>query len=369
MFARLLAAVLKEIIVFWRDPRARAMLFAMPAVQVMVFGLAATLEVRHVELAILNEDAGRWSQEMIARVSSAGFVDRVVQLDSMAAFTDQLELREVLLGVRFPADFSRDVVAGHPADLQIIIDGRRSNAGQVTLSYITAIAAELGVELARSDPQYVEPPYAVVRHWFNPNLNYRWFMVPNLAASLSMIIALMITALSIARERELGTFDQLLVSPSTPLEIILSKTIPAMLAGGIVGMLTVAIAIFGFGIDFYGSFVLLFGAMFPFVLSVIGVGMMVSSIAQTQQQAVLGIFFVMIPIMLISGFATPVENMPQWLQYIAAASPLKHYLIIVQGSFLKSMPAADVWSNVWPLLIIAAVSLTTATVFVQRRLQ
>ena len=369
MFGRLLASVLKEMRLFLRDPRSRAMLFGIPVMQVTIFGLAATLEVRHVDLAIINEDAGYWSREMVSRVSSANFIGSVVHPDDMADFTARLERRQVLLGLHFPADFSRDVTAGRPATLQVIVDGRRANAGQITFSYLNAIAAELGLELARTSPEFVDPPAAAVRHWFNPNLDFRWFMVPNLAASLSMIIALMITALSISRERELGTFDQLLVSPSTPLEIIVSKTIPALLAGGIVGIIIVGIAIFAFGIPFYGSFLLLFGAMFPFVLSVVGVGLVISSLANTQQQAVLGIFFALTPLMMISGFATPVENMPEFLQYIAKASPLKHFLIIVQGSFLKSMPAADVWSNVWPMLIIAAVTLTTATLFVQRRLQ
>ena len=369
MLDRLLASIRKEFLVFLRDPKLRGMLFGLPVMQVLVFGFAATLEVRHVDLAIVNDDAGRWSREMISRTSAASFVGRVVYLDSMDDFTARLERREVLLGLHFPADFSRDVAAGRPAQLQVVIDGRRANAGQVAFSYVTAIAAQLGLELARSDPQFVTPPQAEVRHWFNPNLDYRWFMVPNLAATMSMIIALMITGSSISRERELGTFDQLLVSPSTPLEIIVSKTIPAMLGGGIVGVLVVGVAIFGFGIPFYGSFLLLFGAMFPFVLSVVGVGLVVSSLANTQQQSMLGIFLIMSPTIMISGFATPFENMPQWLQYIGQVSPLKHFLIIVQGSFLKSMPAADVWSNVWPLLIIAAVSFTTATVFVQRRLQ
>ena len=369
MFGRLLASILKEMRLFLRDPRSRAMLFGIPIMQVTIFGLAATLEVRHVDLAIINEDAGRWSREMVARVSSASFIGSVVHPDDMADFTARLERRQVLLGLHFPADFSRDVAAGRPATLQVIVDGRRANAGQITFSYVSAIAAELGMELARTEPDFVDPPATAVRHWFNPNLDYRWFMVPNLAASLSMIIALMITALSISRERELGTFDQLLVSPSTPLEIIVSKTIPALLAGEIVGIIIVGIAIFGFGIPFYGSFLLLFAAMFPFVLSVVGVGLVISSLANTQQQAVLGIFFALTPLMMISGFATPVENMPQFLQHLAQGSPLKHFLIIVQGSFLKSMPAADVWSNVWPMLIIAAVTLTTATLFVQRRLQ
>jgi ABC-2 type transport system permease protein len=369
MFGRLLASIRKEILVFLRDPKVRGMLFGLPVMQVLVFGFAATLEVRHVDLAIVNDDAGRWSREMISRASAASFVGRVVHLDGMEEFSARLARREFLLGLHFPADFSRDVALGRPADVQVVIDGRRANAGQVALSYMTAIAAGLGLELAGAEPQFVTPPQAEVRHWFNPNLNYRWFMVPNLAATLSMVIALMITGSSISRERELGTFDQLLISPSTPLEIIVSKTIPALLGGGIVGILVVGVAIFAFDVPFYGSFALMFAAMFPFVLSVSGVGLLVSSLASTQQQSMLGIFFVMSPTIMISGFATPFENMPEWLQYIGQASPLKHFLIIVQGSFLKSMPAADVWNNVWPLLIIAAVSFTTATLFVQRRLQ
>ncbi|MCP5130653.1 MAG: ABC transporter permease [Pseudomonadales bacterium] len=369
MLDRLLASSVKEILLFWRDPRSRSALFAMPIMQVVIFGLAATLEVRHVDLAIINEDSGRWSQELISRVESASFMGSTAHFDSVAQFTGSLERREVLLGLHFPADFSRNIVAGRPASVQLIVDGRRANAGQVTASYVRDIAAGLGMELAGMEPQFVNPPQAAVRHWFNPNLYFRWFMVPNLAASLSMMIALLITSLSIARERELGTFDQLLVSPSTPLEIIASKIVPALLAGSIVGIIITAIAVFGFGVPFYGNLFLLFGAMLPYLVSVVGVGLVISSMVKTQQQAVLGLFFVMIPMMVISGFATPVENMPLWLQYIAEASPLKHFLIIVQGSFLKSMPAADVWSNVWPMLVIGAVTLTTATLFVQRRLQ
>ncbi len=158
MFGRLLASILKEMRLFLRDPRSRAMLFGIPVMQVTIFGLAATLEVRHVDLAIINEDAGRWSREMVARVSSASFIGSVVHPDDMADFTARLERRQVLLGLHFPADFSRDVAAGRPATLQVIVDGRRANAGQITFSYVSAIAAELGMELARTEPDFVDPP-------------------------------------------------------------------------------------------------------------------------------------------------------------------------------------------------------------------
>ena len=184
-----------------------------------------------------------------------------------------------------------------------------------------------------------------------------------------MVIALMMTGLSISRERELGTFDQLLVSQSTPLEIMVSKTIPAMLGAGVVGTIITCIAVFGFAVPFQGSILLLWAAMFPFVFSVVGIGLVLSSLTNTQQQSILAVFFMMMPLILTSGFATPVENMPQWLQYATAVNPLKYMLIIIQGSFLKSMPVGDIMANVWPMLLIGTVTFTTATVVVQRRLQ
>ncbi len=369
MFDRLVASIMKEAIMFWRDPRTRAMLFGLPVIQVMIFGFAATMEVRNVDLAIINDDAGRWSHELIERVSSAEFVGSTRHLGSVKELTQDLQERKILLALYFPADFSRKVVAGVPAQVQVILDGRRANAAQVAFSYIGAIAREAGVELAAIDAVAVAAPRAQVRHWFNPNLNYRWFIVPSLAGTMSMVIALMMTGLSISRERELGTFDQLLVSPSKPVEIMVSKTIPALLGAGVVGSIIICIAVFGFGVPFEGSIFLLLAAMFPFVFSVVGIGLVLSSLANTQQQSVLAIFFVIMPLVLTSGFATPIDNMPQWMQYATAINPLRYILIIIQGSFLKSMSAADILANAWPMLLIGAVTFTIATVVVQRRLQ
>ncbi|MCY4427964.1 MAG: ABC transporter permease [Halieaceae bacterium] len=196
MIERLLAAIHKEAQLFLRDPKSRAMLFGLPVMQVLIFGLAATLDVNNVELAIVNDDAGRWSREMIQRVESAGFVANTTHLDNTAELKSMIETRQVLLGLHFPADFSRKVSAGTPAGVRVVIDGRRANAGQVVSSYLGAMVAELGAELEQD--RGVPPiPEAVSRNWFNANLDYRWFMVPNLSATMSMIIALMITALSI----------------------------------------------------------------------------------------------------------------------------------------------------------------------------
>ena len=209
----------------------------------------------------------------------------------------------------------------------------------------------------------------MVRHWFNPNLIYRWFIVPSLAGILTMFTALVITSLSIAREREMGTFDQLLVSPTTPTEIIIAKAVPALVIGTLMGNVMVAAGVFAFRIPFTGSYALLLLTMLLFIFSVVGIGLMISSVCATQQQAILGAFALGVPMILISGFATPVENMPAVLQWLSELVPLRHFLVIVQGTFLKALPPGDVFSHLWPMALIAVVSLCAATIFVRSKLQ
>ncbi len=366
MNGRLSAQIVKELLSLFRDPRSRAVLIGPPLMQLLLFSFSVTLNVDNVDIAVLNEDAGRASYELLARVRGAGFVDDVTFVDNPAALAAMIDRRNALLALHFPSDFSRDIAAGRPAQAQVLIDGRRANAGQVAFGFLNAIANEYGAELT---PPGKRPPRSAVRYWYNPNLQYQWFVVPSLTAMLAVFGALIITALSIARERELGTFDQLLVSPAQPIEIIIGKTVPALLIGTVLGMVMTGIGILAFGVPFTGSLLALFSLLVLFVLSVVGVGLMISSISQTQQQAVLGSFAVMIPMVLTSGFATPVENMPAFLQIVAEANPLKHFLIIVLGSFLKATPVSLLWDHAWPLLIIATVTMTSAVLFVRGRLQ
>jgi ABC-2 type transport system permease protein len=348
MRARLLAQIVKELLSYLRDPRSRLTLIGPPLAQLFIFSFAMTLDVSNVAIAVLNDDTGRWSQEMIERVGASSFIDR----------------RQALAAIHFPDDFSRDVTAGRPASAQVILDGRRANAAQIALGYLNTIAEGLGAELLQSG----SPPQVAVRHWFNPNLIYRWFVVPSLSGMLALMISLLITALSIARERELGTFDQLLVSPAQPIEIVIGKTVPAMIIGTLLGGVMITAGVVAFRIPFTGSIFWLLGSLMLFILSVVGIGLMVSSVCRTQQQAILGTFTVAVPLVLISGFATPVENMPGWLQIVAEASPLKYYLIIAQGSFLKSLPATDVLANAWPMTVIAFVTLSCSIFIVKRNL-
>jgi ABC-2 type transport system permease protein len=364
--ARLRAQIVKELLSLLRDPRARVILILPPLLQLVVFSFAVTLEVRNVEVAVHDRDGGRASHELVARIASASFVGGTVTVRSSEAAQRLIDRGKVMLALDIPETFSRDVAAGRPARAQAIFDGRRANAAQVTLGYLNALAAALGAELDAGGPQ---PTAAAVRHWFNPNLTYQWFVVPSLGGILVTLVTLITTALSIARERELGTFDQLLVSPCTTAEIIVSKMAPAFIIGVALGAVMAGAAVFAFGIPFTGSPGLLLAALLLYILSVVGIGLMISAVCATQQQAILGTFAIAVPTTLMSGFATPIANMPEPLQWIAQAIPLTHYLIILQGSFLKELPLSVFLSQAWPMAAVAAVTLPLAAVFVRARLQ
>lgn len=364
---RLVAQVTKELLSNLRDPQTRLSLIGPPLLQLFVFSFAVTLEVRNVDIAVVNDDAGRASDELIERIAAASFIDEVLVVEQHDAMTQLLEQRQVLAGLHFAADFSRDVAAQRTASVQVLVDGRRANAGQVALSYIDSIASDYGVELTGARASAV--PRTLTRHWFNPNLTHTWFIVPAMTGVLVMFYSLVTTGLSIARERELGTFDQLLVAPVSPLEIVIAKSVPAFILATLQACVMIAACALVFRIPLAGSIPLLFVSMLLFILSLVGIGMMLSAVCGTQQQAILGVFAIGYPLIMISGFATPVENMPEWLQVIAQASPLKHFLVILQGSFVKAMPAADVLANAWPMLVIAAVTASAAIVIVRRKLQ
>ena len=365
-FTRLHAQFIKEVLSILRDPRSRIVVFVPPLLQLLVFAFAATLEVRNVDIAVYNQDAGRWSYELVTRLDRAEFINRIHHASNNQELRALIDQGKVIAALDIPVDLSRALAAGDSSQVLVLVDGRRSNSGQITVGYLSAIAADVGAEI---NPEAAPAVPVVVRNWFNPNLIYRWFIVPGLSGVLALFSALLITSLSIARERELGTFDQLLVSPTSTPEIIISKSLPALAVGTALGLLMIAAAIALFQIPFSGSFGLLLISLLLFILSVVGIGLMISAISATQQQAILGAFAIGVPAVLMSGIATPVENMPTLLQWLAQAIPLTHFLIIVQGSFLKALPLSDILASLWPLAIIALVSLTMATVFVRGRLQ
>ena len=363
---RLQAQIVKELLCVLRDPKSRFVLVVPPLIQLFVFAFAATLEIRNIDIALMNRDAGGASVELVQQLASSDLIRRIHPAANEQEIARLIDAQEVIAAVVINDSFSRDIAAGKSGTAQLIIDGRRANAGQITLAYLQNIATNVGVTLKSGSGggEAVQ-----VRHWFNPNLIYRWFVVPGLSAILTTFIAMLLTALSIAREREFGTFDQLLVSPCTPTEIIIAKMVPAFLISVLLACAMMAAAVFGFGIPFTGSFPLLLLCLMLFVLSLIGIGLMISSFCATQQQAIMGTFSFVVPTVLLSGFATPVSNMPVFLQWIAEAVPLKHFLIIIHGCFLKALPPGEIIANAWPLLVIAVITLGLAVRFVRSRLQ
>jgi len=364
---RLKAQAVKELLSVLRDPKSRMILIVPPLLQLLIFSFAMTLDVKNVDVAVLDRDAGRLSHELVSRIGASWFVNRVRTARSADELHDLLDRRLVIAAIDIPESFSRDAESGRGATAQVLLDGRRANSAQVVYGYLGAVARTLNAELASVSG--AGSGSVALRHWFNPVLNHLWFVVPGIGGILVMFEAMLITALSIARERELGTFDQLLVSPCTPLEIILTKMAPALVICTAMGLLMMGAAVFAFGVPFTGSFPLLLAGLELFILSMIGIGLAISAVSSTQQQGILGTFAVMVPSVLMSGFATPVENMPPFLQALAEAVPLKHYIIILHGSFLKAMPPAEVLGNMWPMAVIGLITLGFATVFVRSKLE
>lgn len=364
MWTRLLALVRKEFRALLRDPKGRLIVIVPPLMQLVVFSFAVTFEVKNASIAVLDADGGAAAHELVQRIAGAPPFAEVVRVVSEEELRRAIDMQRVLLAVRIGPTFSRDVAAGRTARLQLVLDGRRSNASRLAGGYVSEIVAGFGAETAGLPAR---GPEVVARNWFNPNLLYTWFTVPSLVAVIALLAGLVLTALSVARERELGTFDQLLVSPLRTHEVLLGKAIPPLLIGLFHITLYVLAALFVFGVPLRGSLLLLYASGCFYIAAVIGVGLFLSSLAATQQQAILGAFLFMVPGTLLSGFATPIESMPGWLQPLTLANPLRHFLVIVKGIFLRGLPAPEVAVHTVPLVVIAIVTLSAAAWLFRRR--
>jgi ABC-2 type transport system permease protein len=366
MWQRLKALIMKELLAILRDPRSRVALVGPPMIQLFVFSYAATLDITNYNIAVHNQDIGHWSTEFVQRIVATPSVNRVIRLESVAQGRDAINLRKAIAVIEIASDFSRNIESHRPAKVHVILDGRRSNASQIVFGYLTSItnslSADINVSLAKMAAEST-----VVRHWFNPSLKYRWFIVPALIGMISMLMGLIVTSQSVARERELGTFDQLMVSPLRTHEILVGKMVPPLIIGYFQATVFLLMAVFFFQVPLRGSIVLLYISLFFFIASVIGVGLFISSLAQTQQQAFLGTFLFASPAIILSGFATPIENMPSWLQTFTMINPLRHFLVIVRGIFLKAMPAGDVVANIVPLIFISVFTLSVAALLFRHR--
>ena len=365
-FQRIRALVVKELQSLLGDPMSRRILIMPVILQTTLFPLAATLEVKNNTLAVFNQDSGPVSVELIQRMARAKAFSRVLYVHSDPDANAAIENQKALLLVRFPGDFSRMVEGGFPATVQVILDGRRSNSSQIAFGYVQEIVRNYSDERNEAEGS-IAPSEVIVRNRFNANLDYTYFILPSLVAIILTVTTLIVTSLSVAREREQGTFDQLLVSPLTPEMILIGKAIPALLIALAQATVVLLAAVVVYRIPFEGSLALLYGRACFYVFALVGFGLLISSVCATQQQAFLGTFCFIMPAILLSGFTAPVENMPGWLQTLTWLNPLRHFIVIAKSIFLKDAGFDFVIQHAIPLVIIAVTTLSAAVLIFRRR--
>jgi ABC-2 type transport system permease protein len=369
MRKRIWALLVKEILAVWNDKKSRMLLIVPPILQLVIFAWAATLDVKNVPIGVLSKDHGEQSIELLQRFHGSPIFTEIVYLKDDSEVEPFIDNQRGLMVIHIDEQFSRNLDSHKVADVQFLLDGRRSNTTQILLGYALQIVEQFNQDRSLRIAAQPRLTQIVPRNWFNPNLLYYWYNVPCLCAILCLTTSLAVTSLSVSRERELGTFDQLLVSPMVPLEILIGKALPAILIGMAEGSLILFVAIYIFHVPFTGSLLVLYLSMFIFVSSIVGIGLFISSLCSTQQQAILGSFLFTSPAISLSGFATPIENMPIWLQYITAISPLRYFLIIVKGLFLKGLPFDVVMHNLWQMGLIAILTLSAAMWLFRKRIQ
>ena len=369
MWTRLKALIVKELLVVLRDPRSRVILIVPPLMQLVLFAFAATLEVKNVDLVVLNRDEGRSGVELVRRFEGSPTFRTVAAVHSPSELRRAIDQQRALAAVEIAPTFSRNLTAGRPASVQVLLDGRRSNAAQIVDGYIGQIVASFTADENEQHHRIASVPRLVPRNWFNPNLEFRWFTVPGLIAIIAQLIGLTVTALSVARERELGTFDQLMVAPLRTGELLAGKMLTPLMIGLFHITLYVIASVLVFRVPLRGSLALIYASGICFLAATVGIGLFISSLCATQQQAILGAFLFVAPATLLSGFATPIENMPAWLQTVTLINPLRHFLVVTRGVFLKAMPFSEAARNTLPLVLIAAVTLSAAAWLFRRRME
>jgi ABC-2 type transport system permease protein len=363
MLRRILALLAKELAGLWKDRKTRFVILIPPLVQVMVFAYAATYDVTDVALGIWNEDAGTQSAELVRRFAASPAFHATATLQSPAQAAEAIDSKQIAAVLHLPQNFSADVLAGRHAPVQLLIDARRSNTALLVQGYATAIVAGFAADLHSNQSA---PLSVMTRDWFNPNLDSKWFILPGLVAVLSMMMAMLVSALSLARERELGTFEQLLVTPLRPAEILVGKALPGMIVGWIDANIVIAAALLWFEVPFLGNMMLLQAMLMVYMLAGVAIGLVISSIARTQQQAMLGVFVIASPMVVLSGYAAPVENMPAIVAFIGQVDPIRWMLLITRGLFLQDMPPSLVLQNAWKLALIGGVAFAAAWIAVRR---
>jgi ABC-2 type transport system permease protein len=357
MLARLKQMLIKEFIQVFRDKRTRFVLFGPPIIQMVIFGYAANFEVRHVRTVVLDLDHSQESRELVSRFSSSPYLDVQRELTDYRQIGDLIDQGKTTIGLEINAGFAQNLRKGQAAPLQVIVDATDSNTALIASGYITQIALGFAQDyqkdrIYRISPQMIEKIPSVrleQRPWYNPDLRSRWFFVPGIIGSLTLVLVVNLTAFAVVREREIGTLEQIMVTPIRPAEFILGKTLPFFLIGLFDVSLIATVGTLWFQVPFRGHILVLLAGAVLFLLCMLGVGLLISTVSSTQQQAMVTAFFFIMPAITFSGFGFPISTMPQWLQYLTYLSPLRYFLVVIRGTYLKGVGMEILWPQMFAM--------------------
>ncbi len=367
MLERIKHMLIKEFIQVLRDPRMKGMVFLMPIVQLIVFGYAVTTDVKHVPTAIYDLDNTVASRELVSRFTASGYFDVVEYVSDDWQVADLLDRGRVNAILHMEPGFESDLRAARTAQLQILVDGTDSNTAGIVLAYSARIARQFSEDvLVQRAERQLGPVRAAgqvnfqTRAWFNENLESRNFYVPGVIAFLVTLITLLLTSMAVVREKEIGTMEQIIVTPITSLEFILGKTMPFALISFVDVTVVTVVGVLWFDVPVRGSLLLLFAAIAVYLLTTLGIGLLISTISQTQQQAMMITFFFNMPAMLLSGLMFPIANMPEVVQALTYLNPLRYILVIVRGIFLKGVGVRILWPQMLALAVMGVMTLWLA---------
>jgi ABC-2 type transport system permease protein len=368
MLARLKQMLIKEFIQVFRDKRTRFILIGPPIIQMLVFGYAANYEIRHVPTVVLDLDHSQESRELISRFTSSPYFDVQRELTDSRQLGDLIEQGKATAGLEIDAGFAAKLRSGQTAPLQVIVDATNSNTALIASGYISQIAQGFAAEyqqdrIGRIAPQLIEVMPTVElapRPWYNPDLRSRWFFVPGIIGSLTLVLVITLTAFAVVREREIGTLEQIMVTPIRPAEFILGKTLPFFLIGLFDVTLIAVVGSLWFEVPFRGHVSVLATGAVLYLVCMLGVGLLISTISATQQQAMVTAFFFIMPAITFSGFGFPISTMPQWMQLLSYANPLRYFLVVVRGTYLKGVGMEILWPQMAAMASLGAALLTVA---------
>lgn len=381
MFSRIKELIIKEFIQISRDKRMLLLVFIAPIIQLILFGYAITTDIENISTAIWDLDRTYESKDFISCIENSGNFNLNYYADSEQEITSLLESGDAQVAVKINPGFGKDIKKGNEAKIQIIIDGSDSNSAAVILGYINQISANYSSSvLVERLNQFkllkqenistnIDSFSNEVRFWFNPTLKSRFSNVPAVMAFILLISTIMLTSMSIVKEKEAGTIEQLIVTPIKPIELIAGKTIPFAIIGFIDVLLVISVSYSWFKIPLRGNLLILFFSMILYLFATLGVGLFISTISRTQQQAMMSTFFFMMPAVLLSGFMFPIENMPVIIQYITYINPLRYFFVIITGIFLKGTGLGILWPQMLALGIIGIIILAISIFRFRKRLE